>query len=160
MTLSSRVLPFALLTVVVATVGAAVAYAVLASAKLPEGPVDIVWDKEACAHCHMHVGEPAFAAQVQLHNGAVLNFDDPGCMMTWLKQHTVTKQPSSEPRAIYVRHYKQDRWLSQTEAAFVDHLTTPMGFGLGAVDRSEPGALPWPQAEARVLQKSAERGSR
>ncbi len=151
-------LPVALAGVVI--VIAVFAVLVLRAQKLADGPVPIVWDKEACAHCHMHVGEPAFAAQVQLHNGAVLNFDDPGCMMTWLKQHTVTKQPSSEPRAIYVRHYKQDRWLSQTEAAFVDHLTTPMGFGLGAVDRSEPGALRWPQAEARVLQKSAERGSR
>ncbi len=27
-----------------------------------EGPVPIVWDKEACAHCHMHIGEPPFAA--------------------------------------------------------------------------------------------------
>ena len=151
-------LPVALAGVVI--VIAVFAVLVLRAQKLADGPVPIVWDKEACAHCHMHVGEPAFAAQVQLHNGAVLNFDDPGCMMTWLKQHTVTKQPSSEPRAIYVRHYKQDRWLSQTEAAFVDHLTTPMGFGLGAVDRSEPGALPWPQADARGLQKCAERGSR
>ena len=151
-------LPVALAGVVI--VIAVFAVLVLRAQKLADGPVPIVWDKEACAHCHMHVGEPAFAAQVQLHNGAVLNFDDPGCMMTWLKQHTVTKQPSSEPRAIYVRHYKQDRWLSQTEAAFVDHLTTPMGFGLGAVAAGTPGAIGLDEARRKCLERLSGSGGR
>ncbi len=78
-----------------------------------EGPVPIVWDKEACAFCHMHIGEPGFAAQAQLDNGDVRNFDDPGCLMSWT-------QKNQEPlRAVYVRHYQEERWLTKSEASFV-----------------------------------------
>lgn len=116
-----------------------------------EGPVPIVWDKEACAFCHMHIGEPAFAAQAQLGDGAVLNFDDPGCLLSWTQKH---QEP---PSAVYVRHYQEERWLTKSEASFVTGLTTPMGFGLGAVPSGRPATLSWDQASAWVAKTRGER---
>lgn len=116
-----------------------------------EGPVPIVWDKEACAHCHMHIGEPPFAAQAQLVDGAVLNFDDPGCLLAWTQKNRVSIS------AVYVRHYQEERWLMKSEASFVTGLVTPMGFGLGAVPSGRPATLSWEQASELVAKKSGER---
>lgn len=133
--------------VVLALVGAFVG-AVIWSQQLPEGPVEIVWDKEACSHCHMHVGEPGFAAQVQLSSGKVHNFDDPGCLFEWLKAHR-----NDAVHALYFHHYKEDRWLTADEVGFIETSPTPMGFGLGAVEKSTPGAIGLEQAKAKIEQR-------
>ncbi|MCC7069830.1 MAG: hypothetical protein IT383_00820 [Deltaproteobacteria bacterium] len=112
---------------------------------LPEGPAPVVWDKTACAHCRMHVGEPGFAAQAQLADGAVLDFDDPGCLARWLDEHA-----SAAIHAIYFHHHNDDRWLAEGQVGFVAMSPTPMGFGFGAVDAATPGALTWQQVRARV----------
>jgi|SoiMethySBSTD1v2_1073268.scaffolds.fasta_scaffold266747_3 hypothetical protein len=140
-----------LAAVVVAAAGAFVGLVVRSQAR-PEGPVPIVYDKEACAHCHMQIGDPRLAAQAQLQNGAVLNFDDPGCLLVWLEQ------APEQPRAIWLRSYREDRWLSRASAAFIDVGETPMGFGLGAVERGTPGAFGWEEAATRVRAKGLERG--
>src|SRR5512139_683025 len=52
---------------------------------VPSGPVPIVWDKEPCAHCRMHIGDPRFAAQLQAADGRVASFDDPGCLFAYVE---------------------------------------------------------------------------
>ncbi|MBS1149974.1 MAG: protein NosL [Myxococcaceae bacterium] len=135
---SRRLLPLLL--------GAAVVAAALgffwelrAAQRLPEGPVPVVWDKEACASCKMHIGQPEFAAQLQLADGQVLDFDDPGCLFTWLSEH------EDPVHAIWFHHHHEERWLSQDDVGFVTVAPTPMGYGLGAVDRSTPGAKSFEQ---------------
>ncbi len=126
--------------------GAAALFAtlLLKAQALPTGVVEIAWDKEACAHCRMHVGEKGFASQLQLTDGRVLNFDDPGCLFSWLDAH-----PSSI-HAIYAHHHLEDRWLTPSQAGFLAKAPTPMGFGLVAVDVSTPGAIGWDQAAAQI----------
>ena len=68
------------------TVALALVIIVRFTQRLPSGPVLIVWDREACAECHMHVGEPRFAAQLQTEEGDVLNFDDPGCLLRYAQE--------------------------------------------------------------------------
>lgn len=111
---------------------------------LPSGPVAIVWDREACAECHMHVGEPRFAAQLQTDEGAVLNFDDPGCALHYL----ATRKPSVH--ALYFHHLRQDRWLPRAAVGFVPSEATPMGYNLGAVEATTAGALSFEAAMAQV----------
>ncbi len=118
---------------------------------LPTGPVPVAWDKEACAHCRMHVGEARFAAQLQLADGRVLNFDDPGCLFSF------RAKDQSPVHATYFHHYRQDRWLTPAEAGFVPVMPTPMGFGLAAVDAATPDALSEDQAAARVRAKEGPR---
>lgn len=137
--------------------GAAVVAIVVAAAirlnkvTVPEGPVPIVWDREVCAHCSMHIGERAFAAQLQLKDGRIDNFDDPGCLFEFLSED---KQPV---HAIYFRDHAADRWLARDEARFVPVESSPMGYGIGAVGLDTKGANTWAWAEARVEQKREER---
>lgn len=116
-----------------------------AAQSLPQGPVTPVWDKQACAHCRMHLGEPPFVAQLQTAGGDVLFYDDPGCLARHLAE--------SEPRvhAIWFRHLREARWVPLDAVGFVRVDPTPMGFGHGAVDAGTPGAIPWSAFRAAVV---------
>ena len=139
-----QLLPILLAGIVVLAAAGFVAVSVLGAGKPPDGPVDVVWDREVCAHCQMHVGEPAFAAQLQTKDGAVLSFDDPGCAFLLLEQRDVNVH------ALYFRHHREDRWLPAERTAFAPVAVSPMGFGLAAVDAGTQGAIPVDEARRRT----------
>lgn len=112
---------------------------------LPTAPVPIVWEKEACAHCHMHIGEPRFAAQLQTSEGETFNFDDPGCLLRFQAERP------RKVHAIYFHHQTEDRWLRLQETGFAAVAPTPMGYNLGAVPIGTPGALSLDDAQHLVL---------
>ena len=111
---------------------------------LPDGPVPVAWDEEACAECRMHVGNPAYAAQLQTRDGDVLNFDDPGCLL----RYRATRHP--KVHAVYFHAQQGERWLRESEVAFVRADDTPMGYGLAAVPRRTTGAVSLRQAAKMV----------
>lgn len=123
---------------------AAVVGAVVLSQRLSEGPVAPIWDRDACAHCHMHVGDPGFASQIQFQDGRVLHYDDPGCLLEALGA------VRAEVHAVWFHHLREDRWLRAEEVGFVRTEPTPMGYGLGAVELSAPGAISLEEAAATV----------
>lgn len=116
----------------------------------PSGPREVVWGKQACAHCRMHVSEPAFAAQLHTTEGDVMHFDDPGCLFELLRAD------SPRVHALWFHHAREDRWLSRDEVGFVPTQPTPMGFGVGAVEKSQPGA--WTLDEAMGHARAAHGG--
>ena len=119
---------------------------------LPEGPSAIVWDREVCEHCKMHIGDPRFAAQVQAVDGAVINFDDPGCLAEYL-----AARPTGL-HAIYFRDHQGDRWLSESEAAFLPADDSPMGYGIRAVEAGTPESQDWEWARKRALGRRQQQG--
>ena len=149
---TTRWLPVALLTVVLGAVGTAVAWSVVASGKLPDGPADLVWDKTACAACGMHVGEPEFAAQATTKDGRVHAFDDPGCLVLWIEE----QRP--DLHSVFFRHRSEPRWIARDRTGFVPVEVSPMGFGFAAVDASAPGALDYDVYRARVLARTSGHG--
>lgn len=116
-------------------VAAALGLLVMRLQALPSGVEPVAWDREACAHCRMHVGDPHFAAQLQTDDGVVLNFDDPGCLFHYMRQR------SPRVHAIYFHDSRSDRWLPRDEAGFVRADPTPMGYGFAATRRDAPGAI-------------------
>jgi len=153
-TFSDRLLPAALLAVVVAVVGGAVTWSVVASSKLPDGPADVVWDKAACAACGMHVGEPPFAAQLIDQGGRLHTFDDPGCLFLFVEEH----HPAVH--GIWFRHHTEPRWIAADKVAFALVDKTPMGFGIAAVDANAPGAIDHDEARRRCLARTGHGGGR
>lgn len=116
---------------------------------LPSGPVEIVWDQEVCAECRMHIGEPHFAAQLQTREGEVHSFDDVGCMIRY--------RDANRPRihAMWLRDSGSDGWLRYEEAAFVEAVQSPMGYGLAAVPRGTPQSFSIEEGEARVRARAS-----
>jgi copper chaperone NosL len=114
-----------------------------------DGPRPIVWNKEACAHCHMLIGDPHFAAQIQTADGAVYDFDDPGCLLLFRASH-----PEIDVRATWYHHVREDRWIPGERVAFVrSPAPTPMGYGLGAVERGTQTAALDPRAALEAVQR-------
>lgn len=141
------------LLLAIALVAIAVAFVRFNRVTLPDGPVPVVWDSEVCAHCSMHVGDPRFAAQLQTTEGEISNFDDPGCLFELLRSREVSIH------AIYFRNHAGDGWLASSEAGFIPVDDTPMGYGIAAVPRDQPGAHDVDWAKARVVERR-ERGHR
>ena len=137
---SALILPGIALAIVVAVIG----YVAFASNALPDRPTDLVWDRTACDACQMHVGEPGFAAQVQLRDGRTLAYDDPGCLLdAW-------QATTAGAHAVWFHHLHEARWLRSDQVAFVRVEPTPMGFGLGAVDPGTPGSMTLEAARALI----------
>jgi copper chaperone NosL len=109
-----------------------------------EGLEPIAWDRTPCAHCHMLISDPAFAAQISTADGEVLDFDDPGCLLLHLEDHHL------RPRAIWFHDVREDRWLRGNRVAFVTAGPTPMGYGLGAVEAGTPGSISLAEATTRA----------
>lgn len=112
------------------------------------GPRPIVWDREACAECKMSIGQPRYAAQIRTVNGRVIDFDDPGCLMTY--------ERTEHPKAAATWFHGPKGWIAAADVGFVKGGPTPMGYGLVAVDRhSTPGAMTLAEARAAVAHEAA-----
>ena len=103
------------------------------SGALPDEPVPVAWDQETCGHCHMHVGEPRYAAQLVTTAGQVANFDDVGCALDYLS----AKRP--DVHRLWF-HGDGEQWIPAGDVAFLATRSTPMGSGLLAVEAGTPGA--------------------
>lgn len=121
--------------------------------KVPDGPEPVAWDHQACAHCRMLVGEPAYAAQLITTDGDVAYFDDPGCLI----HYEADRSPRVHRR--WFHDSTSQRWLGADEVGFVTGATTPMGYGLAAVPRSTPGAIALDEARRRLLAAPAAHGA-
>ncbi len=92
------------------------------------GPQSIVYGRDACAHCRMHISQPGFAGEVRDHNGMLTKYDDVGCMLQAM---------------VAMRREIPEAWVEDHDGGgFVPLLTaqlvrgdtgdTPMGYGIVA----------------------------
>ena len=133
----------------VLVVAGIVLWAIVGSRTPPAGVVPVAWDRQPCAHCAMLLGEPAFAVQLHAADGDVLFFDDPGCYFSYRAAH------GAAVHAAWFHDLREDRWLPESAVAFLPVATSPMGWGLGAVEAGTTGALSL--AAARALVRSDQR---
>jgi hypothetical protein len=99
----------------------------------------------------MLVGDPSYAAQLQTTDGAVLHFDDPGCLLLY------QREVEPEVHAVWLHHVHEDRWLARERARFVLSGPSPMGYGLGAVDEGATDTLRWEEALEQARSRDAAR---
>src|SRR5690606_10861439 len=67
----------------IAAAGLVIGYNALPSGDEPagDGPPNISYGSDSCAHCKMIISDARFAAAWRDTNGKVLRFDDIGCMV-------------------------------------------------------------------------------
>lgn len=129
-----------------------------------DGPPEVRYGLEACAHCRMIVNDDRFAAALLTPAGEARKFDEICCLIDFLVEHP------DAGRKVWVRGYQSGRWLEAREAffAFGPKLQTPMGSGLAAVatkEEAEALAAEWSGKVLRfdglsdfLLQKQAATG--
>jgi copper chaperone NosL len=96
----------------------------------PPRPREIAWGDERCAHCHMNLVDPRFAAQLRTGTGKSVVFDDVGCLAEWIREN---RAPVG---AAWVASFTEPRdWLATDRALYLlsDTLRTPMASGLAAL---------------------------
>lgn len=127
----------------VAFLSALVAVALVVSSleSPPAGVRDVVWDKQPCKECGMSVSDREFACQLQIADGDVHDFDDPGCLF----QYILREKPAVA--AAFFRELNGDSWLSGAEVGFVPTDRSPMDYGLAAVSRRK-------QSQAMTLEQA------
>lgn len=118
--------------VVIASV---IALVIRGGTRLPDTVQPIAWNAEACAHCHMLIGDPAFAAQVITDDGQVLSFDDPGCAARYIRAHR------GRIHRAWFHAGRGDQWIPLADVGFVRVANSPMGSGVMAVHKSTRGSL-------------------
>ncbi|HET6574401.1 MAG TPA: nitrous oxide reductase accessory protein NosL [Fimbriiglobus sp.] len=128
-----------------------------------DGPPNVRYGQEECAHCRMIVNDDRFAAAVTT-GGEAHKFDEVGCLIDYLADH------SDAGTRLWVRGYRSETWLD-ARAAYFAHgpkLQTPMGAGLAAAATKEEAdalAAEWGgrvlrfDELAEFLKKQAEAGS-
>ena len=110
----------------------AAALSACGKAELPDGLVEIKWDRDTCARCNMVIGDPRFAAQ--LRGGPKQQnwkFDDIGCVAVWLKA-----QPWGDETAtkIWVMDSTNGRdWLDARAAHYSGGRISPMGYNFAGL---------------------------
>src|SRR5262249_47991391 len=77
-----RLSPAKLLALLFALVLIPTALVYLSPRATHTGPEAIRYDRDTCAHCRMHFAAPGFAAERRDAGGALLKYDDIGCMLT------------------------------------------------------------------------------
>jgi copper chaperone NosL len=83
---------------------------------------------DACASCRMAISQPQYAGQIVDKEGNAYKFDDIGCMLRYLNNHTFPQ------RRLYVMDYVNRHWLEAGSAVFVrsEAIRSPMNGGLAA----------------------------
>jgi copper chaperone NosL len=105
------------------------------------GPVPIVLGERDCAHCHMTIADPRFAAELVTRTGKIYMFDDPGCLANFTVSGPV--QPE-QVHSAWVSDFRlpgtlipvQDAIFLRTQA-----VQSPMASNLLAVPRSAGDSL-------------------
>lgn len=120
---------------------------------LPEGMVEIRWDRDTCTRCNMIIGDRRFAAQL---NGGPerrsYKFDDIGCVVVWLAGRPWGADAATR---IWVMDSGDGRtWLDARKARYVGGKTSPMGYDFAATGAESPGSLDFEDMRRHVLAKN------
>ncbi len=148
--LAKLIIPFGVVIIVV--IGGLIAIFGLPGKSEFNKPVPIRWSKDVCAQCGMLIVDRHHAAEITNPViGKAYKFDDIGDAVVWAK-HNHASDWLKESK-IWVTDSKTGKWLNARKAYWVKGQITPMGYGLGALSKLEPGAFKWKEAVSYLLQK-------
>lgn len=111
----------------------------------PNAPPTVAYDHVACDHCGMLVGDPASTAVLVDRDGNQRNFDDPGCLFSYIV--------AEHPQIAKLWFFDGQTWYREDEVAFTTDANTPMGSGLHAVPAGTPGAIGFGEASSRAVSR-------
>ena len=124
-------------------------------ATLPDGMVEIKWDRDTCVRCSMVLSDRRFAAQVRGGpKDANFKFDDIGCAAIWLKAQSWGTDPATRLWVADIGSRGDNvQWLDARKAWYVGGRTSPMAYNFAAVAAPQPGSLDFDTMRQHVLTK-------
>ena len=108
--------------------------------------VDIKVKEYQCSECSMDVEVLEYAAQLIAKNGNTYFFDDIGCVVLWLENH------SPDTQIILTQTLDTHLWIDATKAWYSRIAPSPMGYGLAAVENKKEGLVTYEEMKLLMLQ--------
>lgn len=99
-----------------------------------------------CSECSMDVENLDYVAQLITKGGDTYFYDDIGCVVLWLENHTVDVQ------IILTKTLDTHQWIDATKAWYSRIAPSPMGYGFGAVEDKKEGLIPYEEMKLLMLQ--------
>lgn len=130
----------------------AAALSACAGPKLPDGMVEIRWDRDTCVRCNMVISDRRFAAQA--HGGPKgqnWKFDDIGCAAIWLKAQPWGEDPATRVWVTDSAGGETVAWLDARNARYIAGKTSPMGYNFAAMPAEAPGSVDFEEMRRQVL---------
>ena len=129
--------------------------------RLPEGVVEIKWDRDTCARCNMIISDPRFAAQLRggpsSEKQTSFKFDDIGCLVFWLRdkaaQYPWMADAATRLWAADSANPREVVWLDARQAHYVVGGHSPMGYNFAAVRDAVPQSQTFAAMREHVLAK-------
>lgn len=96
------------------------------------GPEPLQFGKDQCTHCMMTLSDNRFGAELVTKKGKVFKFDDPACLLAYLKEHAGEKLNEDD---IYLTDFSSNHALIKAPSAYLlrgDHFKGPMNGNIAA----------------------------
>ena len=99
-----------------------------------------------CSECSMDVEDLEYAAQLISKEGNTYFFDDIGCVVLWLENH------SPDTEIILTQTLDTHLWIDAKKAWYSRIAPSPMGYGLAAVENKKEGLITYEEMKLLMLQ--------
>ena len=109
-------------------------------------PVTIKAKEYQCSECSMDVEDLKYAAQIISQNGNTYFFDDIGCVVLWLENH------STDIHSILTQTLDTHEWIDVKDAWYSRIAPSPMGYGFAALRHKKEGLIPYDEMKLLMLQ--------
>jgi len=109
-------------------------------------PLPIKLNHTNDTECAMLIKSEKNAAEVVAPDGRTWFFDDPGCMIKWLRD-----KPFKDRATLWVRTVDTNRWIDAKKAYFGVKDHTAMHYGFGARERKGEQTIIFKEMRLRVL---------
>jgi len=109
-------------------------------------PVSIKAKEYQCSECSMDIEELNYLAQLIAKNGNTYFFDDIGCLVLWLKNH------SPDIQTMITQTLDTHKWIDVKKAWYSRIAPSPMGYGFAAVENKKEGLIDYEEMKLLMLQ--------
>jgi copper chaperone NosL len=122
---------------------------------LPNGLVEIRWDRDVCTRCKMVISDRRFAVEVRGGpKPETYKFDDIGCAAAWLKDRPWGEEAATR---IWVADYAASgqtaTWLDARTARFITGKTSPMAYNFAAVATPRAGSIDFAEVKRQAVER-------
>ena len=110
-------------------------------------PIEFKDNTLQCPHCFMYLVGKKHTAQAIDAAGKTYFFDDPGCLILWIKEQKI----ASETLTLWIYSMDTHRWIDMRKAHFDTKEITPMGHGFAAYENAQEGFIDFEEMHLHML---------
>lgn len=109
-------------------------------------PIVIKPKEYQCSECSMDIEALEYSAQIITPKGDTYFFDDIGCVVLWLQNHTIKTQK------IMTKTLDTGNWIDVDKAWYTRTAASPMGYGFAAYEHKQEGFISYEEMKLMMLQ--------